>query len=362
MVGQAGGVPYPWLEAAYREAIALGEAHALLLHGPQGLGQFELALALAQARLCESEAAERPVRFGCGACASCRLFLARSHPDLLVVIPDALREGLGWAGSEMPGDDSSTAATSRAKPSKEIRVDDVRQVIGFAQSTSSRGRGRAVVVHPAERMNAVAANALLKTLEEPPGQTCFVLCSATFEGLLPTVRSRCQTVRLRLPSIEQAKAWLKAQGAKDPEILLTACGGHPLDALDWSNSGMDANAWLALPGELARGQTQLFDDRPLAWVIETLSKLCHDAMCVLVAARPRYFPIDSFDPVGLEVTALGEWASALRREARQSENPWNTGLKFESLIQQAKAALHGKSSVAARLPQKSTQAFVHSAP
>ena len=89
------------------------------------------------------------------------------------------------------------ARGGKKKPSKEIRVEAIRAAIAFATTTSARGRGKVVVVHPAERMNAVAANAFLKTLEEPAGDARFLLCSAAPDSLLPTIRSRCQAVACR---------------------------------------------------------------------------------------------------------------------------------------------------------------------
>ncbi|HZE90255.1 MAG TPA: DNA polymerase III subunit delta', partial [Rhizobacter sp.] len=145
-----------------QNALRTQRGHALLIHGPQGIGQFELALTLAQAWLCETEPTAQP----CGVCASCRLVQARSHPDLLVLLPEALRESLGWDSGEEGAD--AEAKASKAKPSKDIKVEAVRKAVGFAQSTSARGRAKVVLVHPAERMNAIAANTLLKTLEEPP--------------------------------------------------------------------------------------------------------------------------------------------------------------------------------------------------
>src|SRR5207245_5994295 len=147
-------------------ALATQRAHALLIHGPQGVGQWELTLTLAQAWLCEAVGGASQ-RKPCGVCASCKLVQAHSHPDLLVLLPEALRETLGWSSQDDGG--ASEEKGSKRKPSKEIRVDEVRQAISFAQTTSARGRGKVVVIHPAERMHGVSANARLKPAGEPPG-------------------------------------------------------------------------------------------------------------------------------------------------------------------------------------------------
>jgi len=332
VVGPDGALPLPWLESPLRQAIATQRAHALLIHGPQGVGQFELALTLAQAWLCEGTVPARP----CGACASCRLVQARSHPDLLVLLPEALREPLGWtSGDEEAGGDEKAG---KRKPSKDIRVDEIRQAISFAQTTSSRGRGKMVVIHPAERMNGVSANALLKTLEEPPGDARLLLSCAAPDALLPTIRSRCQAVPLRLPDATVASRWLAERSVEQPEILLAAAGGQPQDALQWANEGLDAEQWAALPRQLARGETGPLASWPLPRVVAMLQKLCHDAMRGAAGSTPRYFPAAAMPPpTALE--PLAAWARELARSALHAEHPWNAGLMVESLTQQARQAL-----------------------
>ena len=116
MVGTDGQAALPWLAPLLRQMLDSQRAHALLLHGPQGVGQFELAITLAQAWLCEAaDAAMRP----CGVCASCRLAQAHSHPDMLVLLPEALQEPLGWAAAD--GDEAATERASKTKPARRSR-------------------------------------------------------------------------------------------------------------------------------------------------------------------------------------------------------------------------------------------------
>ena len=332
MVGADGVLPLPWLEAPLRQALATRHAHALLIQGPQGVGQFELALTLAQAWLCEGVQAARP----CGRCASCKLVQARSHPDLLVLLPEALRESLGWSVSDEAdgGDDKG----GKRKPSKEIRVDEIRQAIAFAQTTSSRGRCKVVVIHPAERMNGVSANALLKTLEEPPGDARLLLSCAAPDALLPTIRSRCQALPLTLPDAQAASRWLAERSVDDPEVMLAATGGQPQDALDWAQEGIAAAHWTALPRQLARGDVGALASWPLPRVVDMLQKLCHDAMRIATGSAPRYYPAGTMPPAA-SLDALAAWARELQGTARHAEHPWNAGLLVESLTQQARAAL-----------------------
>ena len=92
MVSPDGALPLPWLDGWLAQALRSQRSHALLIHGPAGIGQWQLSLTLAQAWLCDTPAdGGRP----CGHCASCRLVQARSHPDLLVLLPEALQVPLG---------------------------------------------------------------------------------------------------------------------------------------------------------------------------------------------------------------------------------------------------------------------------
>jgi len=338
MVGTNGTLPLPWLAPVLQRTLQSQHAHALLLHGAQGVGQFELALTMAQAWLCEAvegtAGAENTLR-PCGVCASCRLVQAHSHPDLLVLLPEALQEPLGWGAAD---GDESTERAAKTKPSQEIKVEAVRAAVAFAQTTSARGRVKVVVLHPAERINAISANTLLKTLEEPAGVARFVLSCAAPDALLPTIRSRCQSVAMALPPRAQAVEWLAGQGVGDAEVMLAAAGGQPQEALAWARQGIDAAAWARLPALVRQGQVQPFAAWPLARVIDALQKLCHDAACAAAGATPRYFPAASI-AADAQVAALAEWMRELNRIARRAEHPWNAGLVVESLVQQGQRAL-----------------------
>ena len=342
IVGADGAVALPWLVQPLRQVLQTQRGHALLVHGPQGVGQFELASMLAQSWLCEAAPQGSETGFEpCGVCASCRLFQARSHPDLLVLLPEAQRAALGWGvgSADGSGDDVGAEKQGKAKPSKEIKVDSVRQAISFAQTSSARGRGKVVLIHPAERMNAIAANTLLKTLEEPPGEARFLLSCAAPDGLLPTIRSRCQAVPLMVPATDLAITWLKQQGVLQPEVLLAAAGGQPTEALDWFRQGIDSAIWSRIPAWVQAGDAAAFVNWPLPRLIDALQKLCHDAMSLTAGSAPRYFPAPSV-PATATLYALLAWSGELMRAARHAEHPWNAGLMMESLLQQGRRALH----------------------
>jgi DNA polymerase-3 subunit delta' len=187
-------------------------------------------------------------------------------------------------------------------------------------------------------MNGISANALLKTLEEPPGEARLLLSCAAPQALLPTIRSRCQAVPLTLPETTAAVRWLAERAVAQPELLLAATGGQPQEALEWAGEGVDGGQWAALPRQLARGDAAGLAAWPLSRVIDMLHKLCHDAMRVAAGAAPRYFPAASMPPAA-SPTALSAWAQELQRTSRYAEHPWNAGLLVESLTEQARLAL-----------------------
>jgi DNA polymerase III subunit delta' len=323
----------PWLDAPLEQGLA-SRAHALLLHGSGAIGQFELGLALASGWLCEVEdGTARP----CGHCASCRLMAAHMHPDFHLLLPEALRETLGWGAAE-EGGEGAGAGKPKAKPSKEIRVDAVRAAIEWGQKTSSRARGKVILIHPAQAMNPIAANALLKTLEEPAGRLRLVLTAHDPEALLPTVRSRCQRLRLALPPHAQALDWLAGQGLSRPDVLLAASGGQVLEAAAMAADGVDSDAWERVPKAVHRGLAATLADWPLVRLIDALQKLCHDLMCLRADAAPRYFSRALLAPLMLPTApqwpALAQWAQDLTLAASHDEHPWHAALRSEALVAQ----------------------------
>ena len=323
----------PWIAAQTQQLLAQ-RGHAWLLAGPSGLGQYHLALALVRAWLCEHPSGQG----ACDDCGSCHAIDVHTHADLCLLMPETVMLELGWPLSEKA--QSEIDAKAR-KPSKEIRVEAMRDAVEFTQRTSARGRGKAVLVFPAERMNNVTANALLKTLEEPPGDVKFVLASEAAHQLLPTIRSRCLWHSMTWPLEQDALKWLQAQGMAPTQatVLLRAAGGRPADALAFAGVGRDAQSWVKLPKAVARGDLIVFKDWSLAEIVSALHKLCHDLLAVKVGAVPRFFdPVDL--PAGGSVVTLTGWSKSLSDTARTVEHPFNPGLMLEALVSQAQIAIN----------------------
>src|SRR5476651_1859012 len=164
--------------------------HALLFHGAPGVGKLALAERFAQLLLCEKRGQGTSP---CGACEGCRWFLAGNHPDARFLEPETLARQTAVAEE---GDEEKPRSSKQ--PSSEIKIEQVRALAGFVNVGSHRGGRRVAIVHPAEDMNTNAANALLKSLEEPPPGAMFLLVSHRPARLLPTIRSRCVPVPVPL--------------------------------------------------------------------------------------------------------------------------------------------------------------------
>jgi DNA polymerase III subunit delta' len=325
--------PAPWITAQARQLLAQ-RGHAWLLHGPADLGQFALALELARAWLCE-----QPTDTGaCGECSSCHAIDVRTHADLCVLMPETTLLDLAWPLGEKA---QAEIDDKKRKPSKEIRVEAMRDAVEFAQRTSGRGRGKVILVYPAERMNYVTASALLKTLEEPAGDTRFVLASEAAHQLLPTIRSRCLGHAMSWPSNEDAANWLIEQGLPRADVpaLLRASGGRPEHALAFVQGGGDPKLWAQLPKAVARGDHTVLANGSPAEAVDALLKLCHDLLAVKAGAAPRFFQSADLPPPG-SIASLSEWSRELVRTARTVEHPFNAGLMIEALVSQARLALN----------------------
>jgi DNA polymerase-3 subunit delta' len=232
----------------------------------------------------------------------------------------------------------------KRKASREIRVEAMRETIEFSQRTSARGRAKVVLVYPAERMNHVTANALLKTLEEPPGDVKFVLATEASHLLLPTIRSRCMGHAMAWPETAAALDWLAAQGfpPADARALLRIAGGRPDDALLLGRSGPPAESWPRLPRALARGDVGALSGFTPAQAITVLQKLCHDLLSQGCGAPPRFFDAADLPETSarMSISRLSGWAQSLARAARTAEHPFNPGLALEDLATQAHHIFH----------------------
>lgn len=354
----------PWLQTQL-ERLLPQRGHAWLLSGPSGLGQFDLALALAAAWLCEQPG----LHGACRQCGSCHAVAVHTHADLCMLMPETLSLSLGWPLDEKTQDDLDS---KKRKPSKEIKVDAARAVVAFTQVTRSRGATKVVIVFPAERMNHITANTLLKTLEEPPGAVKFILATEAAHQLLPTVRSRCIGHTMVWPDFNEALAWLGEKTAAGPHqesnlkkagalvtaddlyTLLAGAGGRPQNVLTWAENPLMADAarhWKSFPTAMARGEVSALAGWAPALAVDALQKLCHDMWAKQVGAAPRFFSLSDLPALSSEkpgsvgstaLHCLVEWHTDLCAIARSVEHPYNPSLLIESLVSRAKVALNAR--------------------
>lgn len=214
---------YPWQTALWQQLAGRSQhAHAYLLHGPAGIGKRALAERLMALLLCKSPVALQP----CGQCKSCHLLAAGSHPDNYVLEPE--------------------------EADKPIKVDQVRALVNFVVQTAQLGGHKVILVEPTEAMNLNAANALLKSLEEPSGDTVLLLISHQPSRLLPTIKSRCVQQACPLPSERVSLEWLGAAlpGTSEQEIreLLYLAAGSPLAAVRLQAQGVREQRALVVEG------------------------------------------------------------------------------------------------------------------
>lgn len=316
---------YPWQKNDWSRLQALRDraSQGLLFKGVKGIGKLDLALNYAAALLCRQPQTNG---LACGQCPSCHWFEQGSHPDFRLLQPES----------------ETWEVEAGKKPSRQISVEQIRSLSDFLGLSAHQGGRRVVVIHPAEAMNTNAANALLKSLEEPPAGLLFILVTHKPQQLLPTLLSRCLAFGLAVPDAASAARWLAEQGVKNPADTLAAAGFSPLQALQSaSENGADAREKLLR----AVRQPQTLDVFALAdalqkteqvRVVQWLQQWCYDLISQKLTGKLRYHPGDeaaigqlaaTLDPINL--ARLQKYLQTAKREAQHTLNP---KLFFESLL------------------------------
>ncbi|RBP48411.1 hypothetical protein [Arenicella xantha] len=216
---------HPWNQEIWQNLTLEPERanHALLFNGDRGLGKQDLAFALAHFVLTDTHSQSES------------LFAAGSHPDLHVVMPEiAVQEDLLGQFAKR------YLETHSGKPKRTISIEQIRRLTNSMSTFPHIGSHRVVLIMNAETMNRNASNALLKSLEEPPANTLFVVVSDEVSKLVSTVRSRCSLVNFRPPDRASARAWLEHQQripVSDLDTYLSMSNNHPLQAIELFEGG-----------------------------------------------------------------------------------------------------------------------------
>ena len=328
---------YPWHQTQWRELLDRRSAlpHALLFRGREGIGKLDFVRKLAQSLACGSPDAGA----ACGVCQSCRWFAAEAHPDYREIVPEALRA------------DADGAAAGERKPSQQISVDEIRNLHDFINLTAHQAGGKTIVVYPAETLNVNAANALLKSLEEPPPDTRFMLVSHRPSYLPATIISRCQQIVLPTPPVQMAEQWLREQGVAEPALSLAQTGNAPLAALSLD----DGVFWtqrksllggLAAPAVDAFALAEQIRDFPLARLLGWLQRWTYDLLSAKSIGQVRYNP-DYAKPIAqlagrLRAIDIARFHRVLVRQQRSIHHPLNARLYIEQLLFSYTALLRGE--------------------
>ncbi|MAD45974.1 MAG: DNA polymerase III subunit delta' [Oceanospirillaceae bacterium] len=307
-----------WNDITHRHSTS-GLPHAMLFTGLEGIGKHPLTLHMAKWLLCMT-----PGQQPCGQCHSCQLWDAGSHPDFLLCEPE---DG-----------------------SRQIRIEAIRRVNDFFAQTPQISPCQVVSLRPVEVMNTNAANALLKTLEEPAGESFLLLQTERFGSVLPTIRSRCQRFALNPPHEQEALQWLAQQGLNDEQafVALKANHGAPLKALQWVNSEQSelqqrrseqlaqwtrGTAPLSLVSE-AWAKQELEDI--IEWLYSLLSDCIKAAMGIsdehlIFAAHARSLMPGSMPPLAKLITLHDKLKTILAR-ILSGAGSYNKQLLIESLL------------------------------
>ncbi len=312
--------------------------HTLLFAGPPGLGKRELADALSARLLCEQP--RRAHEPACGTCTACLMWASGQHPDFRLLQPDSATE------TEEEG--CAAGEGEKKKASKQIRIPQVREIEEFFHVSGHRSGARVCIIDPAEAMNPITANALLKILEEPSTSFYFIMISHHWRGLLPTLLSRSRRVMFGRPPDEQSQHWLSARKLAGSAKWLPFFGHAPLEIADAARNGR-LKALEALVNDLqtpldplvqaGRWETLVKADSILGMedLVTTVQKWLFDLGLCAVGATPRYFQSAALSPLAKRISLplLIQAQQQVLQMRRLVNHPLNARLFLEDLCVRA---------------------------
>ena len=237
----------PWLQPIWDGMDLSAFPSAVLIHGQPGIGKFEFSIELAKALLCESPiSSAKP----CNECDGCNWFNSGNHPDFIALVPETHRKNLPRGDFDVDADSPKKGKASQVdgdgevaekKEKKNISIEETRSAIEGLSVGSHRGGNRVILIYPLEMLRSDSANTLLKSLEEPPANTIFILLADRLDRVLPTIRSRCRLLAAPRPDRAAGLVWIRdrlnamtGMQISDPDIesIYDEQGGAPYAVLD----------------------------------------------------------------------------------------------------------------------------------
>lgn len=358
----------PWLEPLWRDLDFARIPNAILLHGQSGIGKFAFSVELAKALLCEnSNVTIKP----CNQCEACHWFDRGNHPDFISLVPETHRKLLPHAdyeGDDLPKRGKATrdddGETSEKKEKKNISIEETRHAIENLSIGSHRGGNRVILIYPLEMLRADSANTLLKSLEEPPANTIFILLADRVDRVLPTIRSRCRLLTAPRPDRAEGLAWLKTQLSNvdalkvsevDVETIYDEQGGAPFsvfeslvarhnkDEKDELTISIQASRYLLQ--SMAQGSrinwldaAEKIHKAQYAYLLASMQRWASDLQSVAQGGAPRFYPKHFATLQGLSKTVsvqkLLQFWKMLVQARRHENHPLANRIQLEALLSQ----------------------------
>ena len=359
----------PWLQVLWESIDLANCPNAILLHGQSGIGKFAFGLELAKSLLCESaDRSSRP----CNQCEACHWFNTGNHPDFIALVPETHRKLLPHADyesdespkkSKVVRDDSDSEASEK-KEKKNISIEETRSAIESLSIGSHRGGNRVILIYPLEMLRSDSANTLLKSLEEPPENTIFILLADRLDRVLPTIRSRCRLLAAPRPDREQGLAWLRAELPKikglkinevDVETIYDEQGGAPYSVLESliARNNQDEKDVLTISIQASRYLLQSMTQgvrinwldaaekthkAQYGYLLAAMQRWTSDLQAVAQGGNPRYYPKHLSTLKGLSQTAkttkLHQFWKSLVQARRHENHPLANRVQLEALLSQ----------------------------
>ena len=359
----------PWLEPLWKSLDHTKFPNAILLYGQSGIGKFAFAVELAKSLLCEgSEQAHKP----CNQCEACHWFNTGNHPDFISLVPETHRKFLPHADYESEegakkgraARDPDDGESSEKKEKKNISIEETRSAIEGLGIGSHRGGNRIILIYPLEMLRSDSANTLLKSLEEPPANTIFILLANRVDRVLPTIRSRCRLLSAPRPDRDQGLSWLRNEvsgidGLKisdaDIEAIYDEQGGAPYDVLnsviarhlqnDKDELTFSIQASRVLLQSMSQGvrlnwleTAEKTHKAQYGFLLATMQRWISDLQAVNQGGQPRYYPKHLNTLKGLSQTAraakLHQFWKSLIQARRHENHPLANRIQLEALLSQ----------------------------